>query len=86
MAPRREAANGYALPGYLTGYVSAIVGTLLVAHDSPLLAVALLYDAVLMLASARLFNPLWVYPAAASVPFSLLLALNEAGVPGDRQG
>ena len=87
VAPRREAANDYALPGYLTGYVSAIVGTLLVAHDSPLLALALLYDAALMLASARLFrNPLWVYPAAASVPLSLLLALNEAGVPGNRQG
>lgn len=87
VAPGRKPASGYALPGYLPGYVATIVGTMLVAHQSPLLALVLLFDALLMLASARLFrNPLWVYPAAAVVPVSLLLALGEAGVAGNRHG
>jgi len=80
-------ADGYALPAHLTGYLSLIVGTLLVAHIAPLLALALLYDALLMLISARLFySPLWVYPAAALTPISLLIALNEAGLPENRHG
>ncbi len=84
---RGKAASGYALPAYLTGYVSLIVGTMLVAHLSTLLALALLYDALLMLISARLFrHPLWVYPAAAMAPVSLLIALNQAAVPGNRHG
>jgi len=87
VAPRSELSSAYALPAYLTGYVSAIVGTLLVAHDRPLLALVLLYDALLMLTSARVFrHPLWVYPAAALAPLALVLALNEASVPGNRQG
>ncbi len=80
-------SGAYALPAYLTGYVSVIVGTLLVAHDQPLLALALLYDALLMLTSARVFrDPLWVYPASALAPLSLLLALNVAGIAGNRHG
>jgi hypothetical protein len=79
--------RGYALPAYLTGYVATIVGTLLVAHEPGLLALALLYDALLMLASARLFkNPLWVFAAAAIAPFSFWLALNQGGAPGNRHG
>ncbi|MCI0475569.1 MAG: hypothetical protein L0Y55_04930, partial [Anaerolineales bacterium] len=80
-------ARGYALPAYLTGYVATIVGTLLAAHEPGLLALALLYDALLMLASARLFkNPLWVFAAAAIAPFAFWLALNQGGVPGNRHG
>jgi hypothetical protein len=87
IAPRAEIAKGYALSAYLTGYIATIVGTLLVAHDPGLLAIALLYDALLMLASARLFkNPLWVFAAAALAPFSFWLALNQGGVPGNRHG
>jgi hypothetical protein len=87
MAPSRPEAGGYALPGYLTGYTALIVGTLLTAHIAPLLALALLYDGLLMLVSARLFrSPAWVYPAAVLAPLSLLIALNEAGIPGDRRG
>lgn len=87
IAPRPEIAQDYALPGYLMGYGSVIVGTMLVAHDIPLLALTLLYDALLLIISARLFrNPLWIHLAGAIVPVSLLRALHEAGVPGSRQG
>ncbi|MBN1933410.1 MAG: hypothetical protein JW934_02030 [Anaerolineae bacterium] len=83
----RLSGHRYALPAYLTGYVSLIVGTMLVAHDAPLLALTLLYDALLMLISARLFsNPMWAYPAAAMVPISLLIALNQASVAANRHG
>jgi hypothetical protein len=88
LARRRGTRGGlWGLPAYLTGYVSLIVGTMLVAHVAPLLALALLYGAALMLISARLFrNPLWVYPAAATVPISLLISLHEAGVATNRHG
>lgn len=87
IAPRPEITQSYALPAYLMGYGSMIVGTMLVAHETPLLALALLFDALLLVISARLFrNPLWVYPAATIVPVSLILALHEAGVAGSRQG
>ncbi|NUQ83679.1 MAG: hypothetical protein HUU11_03105 [Anaerolineales bacterium] len=79
--------RAYGLPAYLTGYVSIIVGTMLVAHLSNTLAWALLYDAVLMVASAVIFrNSLWLYPGTALAALSLLIALNEAGVPAERQG
>lgn len=75
------------LAGYLAAYASLVFGTMLVAHVAPLLALALLYGAALMLVSARLFrNPLWAYPAVAAVPVALLIALSEAGVPGNRHG
>ena len=87
LAPRGELAAAYALPAYLTGYVSLLVGTLLVAHDQPLLAAVLFYDALFFAASARLFrHPLWAYPAAVSLSLSVLLAVDYVGVPGDRQG
>lgn len=87
IAPRSEIANHFGLPSYLTGYIAIIVGTLLVAHISGLLALALLYDSLLMLASARLFkNPLWAFASAAIAPFSFWLALNQSGVTGNRHG
>ncbi|MFQ5614088.1 MAG: SCO7613 C-terminal domain-containing membrane protein, partial [Anaerolineae bacterium] len=82
---RLHPADG--LPAYLTGYACAAVGTMLVAHDRSLLAGALLYDALIALASAWLFRqPLWVYPAAALAPAALWLALAEGGVPAGRRG
>jgi hypothetical protein len=75
------------LPAYLAGCGCALVGTMLVAHERPLLTAALLFDALLSIASARLFRqPLWVYPAAALTPMALLLALAEAGVDPNRRG
>ncbi|HEU0293682.1 MAG TPA: hypothetical protein VFR47_13155 [Anaerolineales bacterium] len=87
IASRPEFKRAYGLPAYLTGYVSIIVGTMLVAHLPRTLALALCYDAILMLASARLFrNPLWLYPGTAFTALSLLIALNEANIPAERQG
>jgi len=76
-----------ALPAYLAGYGCAIVGTMLVSYEGPLLVLALLFDAGLALLSARLLRePLWVYPAAALPPAALLLALAEAGSNPHRRG
>ena len=87
IAPRLEFKRAYGLPAYLTGYISIIVGTMLVAHLPKVLALALLYDAVLMLASARIFkSSLWLYPATAFPAISLLIALHEANIPAERQG
>ncbi len=87
VAPRPGFANAFALPAYLTGYASMLVGTLLVAHDRTLLTLVLLYDAALMIVSARVFrHPLWAYPAAALTPLAFILAMNEASVPWNRQG
>jgi len=80
-------ADRYALPAYLTGYAALIVSTLLVAHLPGLLALVLLFDVLILLASARLFhNPLWSYPAGVLTPVALLIALSERGVPVERQG
>jgi len=77
----------YGMPAYLTGYLALLVGTLLTAHVAGLLSLALLYDALLLAVSARIFgDPVWLYPAAALAPISLLIALNEGGVPGNRHG
>jgi len=76
-----------ALPAYLASYGCAIVGTMLVSYERPLFALALLFDAGLVLLSARLMRePLWVYPAAALPPAALLLALAEAGFDPYRRG
>lgn len=86
-APSPQMARAYALPAYLTGYVSAIAGTMLTAHISPLLALVLLVDTLLLAVSAWHFkNPLWVYPAAGLVPIALLISLHEAGIPANRHG
>ena len=87
LAPRPQLKRAYGFPAYLTGYLAIIVGTMLVAHLSNTLAWALLYDAILMAASAWLFkSSLWLYPGTALTALSLLLALNEANVPAERQG
>jgi hypothetical protein len=79
--------SSYALPIYLTGYIAAIVGTLLVAHIPTLLALALLFDALLLILSARVFRePLWLYAAAVLPILSLLIALPQGGIIGNRQG
>ncbi|MBI4760675.1 MAG: hypothetical protein HZC39_11210 [Chloroflexi bacterium] len=87
LAPRPNLKRPYGLPAYLTAYLSLIVGTMLVAHLRIPLAWALLYDSLLMAVSAWLFrSSLWLYPAAALPILSLLIALNEANVPAERQG
>jgi hypothetical protein len=85
-APSGAAAEGR-LPAYLAAYGALIVGTLLVAHDTALLSLALLFDSVWMVVSARLFrNPLWIYAAAAMAPLALVLALPQAGIDANRHG
>lgn len=87
IAPRPTLIRAYGLPSYLTGYLSIIVGTMLVAHLPDRLALALLYDALLMIASARIFkSSFWLYPGTAFTALSLLIALNEAKVPVERHG
>jgi hypothetical protein len=76
IAPRPELTRAYGLPAYLTGYGAIIVGTMLVAHLPNTLALALLYDAILMVASARIFqSALWLYPGTVLTALSLLIAL-----------
>jgi hypothetical protein len=82
---RIDSADG--LPLYLGTYGVAIAGTLLVAHQRPLFAAALTFDALLCVLSAWLFRePLWGYPAAALAPAAMLVALAESQVPVDRRG
>ena len=86
-APRPELKRAYGLPAYLTAYIALIVGTLLVAHLPKILAVALSYDAILMVASARLFkSSLWLYPGTVFPAISLLITLNQVNIPAQRQG
>jgi hypothetical protein len=87
IAPRSEWARAYGLPAYLASYLALLIGTLLVAPRSDLLVWALLYDALLMVASARVFrSELWIYPGAALTALSLLVALQSAKVPLERWG
>ncbi|PKO23407.1 MAG: hypothetical protein CVU38_04250 [Chloroflexi bacterium HGW-Chloroflexi-1] len=87
LAPRPELVRAYGLPAYLTAYVSLIVGTLLTAHIPGLLAMVLLYDAILLAASAWIFkSALWVYPASGLAALSMLVALGESGIPVERRG
>ena len=87
VAPRPGLRRAYGLPAYLTGYVSLIVGTLLVAHLPGRLAWALLYAALLMVVSSRIFkSSLWLYPGTIFTALSLLIALKEAAAPVERQG
>ncbi len=75
------------LPVYVVAYGCAVVGTMLVAHERPLLIGALLFDALISIVSAWLFRePLWVYLASGLIPAALLLALAEAGVDPKRRG
>jgi hypothetical protein len=82
-----EPAWQYALPAYLTAYVALIAGTRLVAHMPALLALVLLYDALMMLISARLFGKaLWLLPAGIMTAVSLLIALHVRDVEVSRRG
>jgi hypothetical protein len=82
---RVDPADG--LPLYLATYGVAIVGTLLVGHQQPLLAAALTFDALLCVLSARIFRqPGWGYPAAALAAGAMLVALAQSAVPPDRRG
>jgi hypothetical protein len=83
---RVDPADG--LPLYLGAYGVAVVGTLLVAHQQPLLALALTFDALLCAFSAWLFRePQWIYPAAALASVALPVALDQSQiVPLERQG
>ncbi|MBN1484767.1 MAG: hypothetical protein JXA37_08605 [Chloroflexia bacterium] len=82
---RREPA--YSLPLYLLSYGAALVATALLAHQRPALTIALLLDTVLAALSAWTFRePLWVYPASATLPAALLLALAEWDVPAYGRG
>ncbi len=82
-----RAAFLYALPAYLAGYIATLVGTLLVAHILGLWSLVLLYDALLALASARLFkHPLWVFLASLLAALAFWLAAGQANVPLNRQG
>ena len=86
-ASRPAWRRAYGLPAYLTAYISIIVGTMLVAHLPDRLALALLYDALLMVVSAWIFrSSLWLYPGTAFTALSLLTALQEANIPIERQG
>ncbi|MBU0492147.1 MAG: hypothetical protein KKB13_09895, partial [Chloroflexi bacterium] len=83
--PNGSPADAY--PAYLTSYGSALVGTLLVAHDRPWLIAALLLDAALCAVSAWYHKePLWGYPAAAFPIAALWLALAHYGVDPNRHG
>ncbi len=86
---RRAPAGGQAdaLPPYLAAYGSALVGTMLVAHDRPWLIAALLFDAGLCVFSAWLHRkPLWGYPAAAFPVGALWLALAHFNIAPNRHG
>ena len=86
-APTPELKTPYSLPAYLTGYGAALIGVLLVAHEPAVLALVLLFNALLMIVSAGLFrNPIWLFPAVGLSPLSLLLALHEGGIGNNRWG
>ena len=77
----------FALPLYFAAYTCLPIGTALVAHERPALIAALLFDTLVCGFSAWLFRqPLWVYPASATLPGAMLLWLAEYEVPAARQG
>jgi hypothetical protein len=87
LAPRPPLARPYGLPAYLTGYATLIVGTLLTAHLPVLLALALLYAALLLVISAWIFrSALWIYPATGLAALAWLIALAQAEIPVERRG
>ncbi len=85
--PALPGGRGFALPLYFVTYTALLAGSALVAHDRPALALALLFDTLVLGLSAWLFRePLWLYPASATLPAALLLALAEWRVTGTFQG
>jgi hypothetical protein len=87
IAQRPRSPRAYGLPAYLTGYSALLIGTLLTTHLPVLLAMALLYAAVLMLVSAWIFrSALWLYPGSLLATLAWLIALSQANIPLDRRG
>ncbi len=83
----RRVSPADGMPLYLGAYGVATVGTLLVAHQRPLFAAALTYDALLCALSAWIFrDPVWGYPAAALAPAAMLVALAQSQIPPERRG
>jgi hypothetical protein len=82
LAPQQKDSAAYAFPAYLTGYISLAAGTLLAAAESPLLALALLIDAIFMVISTWFFKKsIWLYIASGCAPLSLWLALQTTSLP-----
>ncbi|MBX3058480.1 MAG: hypothetical protein KF770_18610 [Anaerolineae bacterium] len=75
---------GYRLPFYIMAYGTAVVGTLLVAGDRPVLIGALLFDTGLAVLSVWLFRePRWWYPGTVTFPLAGAFLLSELGVYQD---
>ncbi|HRQ37140.1 MAG TPA: hypothetical protein PLD25_04395 [Chloroflexota bacterium] len=69
---------GYRLPFYIMAYGTAVVGTLLVMGDWPVLIGALLFDTGLAVLSVWLFRePRWWYPGAVTLPLAGTFLLAE---------
>lgn len=87
IAPHAELKRAYGMPAFIVGYATLVVGTLLTAHITGLLVMTLLYDALLLAVSARVFrNPMWVYPASALGALAFAIALGEGNIPAGREG
>lgn len=72
---------GYRLPFYIMAYGTAVVGTLLVIGDRPVLIGALLFDTVLAVLSVWLFRePRWWYPGTVMLPLAGAFLLAELGI------
>ena len=85
--PWEENPRLYGMPAYQLSYAALLIGTLLVSNIPSLLVMALLYDTLLMIVSARLFRSTYfVYPAVILPALALLIALNVADVPTNRWG
>ncbi|MEW5872127.1 MAG: hypothetical protein AB1894_22890 [Chloroflexota bacterium] len=90
MPPERKRGFGglpFARPLYLATYVGLAVGTALMAHQRTALLAALLVDTLVLAISTGLFRqPLWIYPASATLSGAVLVALAEWNVPPERFG
>ncbi len=82
-----NAGRRYGLPGYIGTFVWLGIGTLLVGYQANYLAAALCFAAVMMVIATWYFKQaVWLYVGASLAPVSLLITLNEAGVPLNRFG
>ncbi|MCB0208662.1 MAG: hypothetical protein KDJ52_05015 [Anaerolineae bacterium] len=82
-----QAALAYAFPAYWVTYTTLVIGTLLVIGEPALLALVILFDAMMMIVSARLFkHPVWLYIATILTTLSLYLALQESSWSFNRFG
>ncbi len=72
---------GYRWPFYIMAYGTAVVGTLLVIGDRPVLIGALLFDTGLAVLSVWLFRePRWWYPGTVTFPLAGAFVLTELGI------